>query len=113
VRRVALYGLDQVGNEIVPLLELHVDVGKRLIDPLPHGDEPVVDHDDPDHEQRNDTEDNPGGCGHGGLSPEGLVRAKLAQNRPVPIGQDGRRNNRLNRAAAKAFLSGLPRNKPA
>ena len=66
VAGIAFHGLDQVGNEVVALLELHVDVGERLIDPLPHGDEAVVDHDDPQHENDNDTEDNPAD-GHGGL----------------------------------------------
>ena len=43
MRGVALHGLDQVGNEVVPLAQLHVDVGKGLVDPLPHGDQAVVD----------------------------------------------------------------------
>jgi hypothetical protein len=47
VRGVALYRLDQVGNEVVPLPQLHVHVGKGPIDPLPHGDEAVVDRDRP------------------------------------------------------------------
>ena len=44
---IALHRLDQVGNEVVALLELDVDVGKGLIDPLPHGNELVVDADRP------------------------------------------------------------------
>ncbi len=44
---IALHRLDQIRNEVVPLLGLHVDVGERLVDPLPHRDQPVVDHDDP------------------------------------------------------------------
>jgi hypothetical protein len=50
MRRVTLHRLDQVGNEVVALLSLHVDVGKGLVHPLPQGHKPVVDHDDPQHE---------------------------------------------------------------
>ena len=39
--------LDEVRNEVVPLPQLHVDVGKSRIDPLPHGHEAVVDCDRP------------------------------------------------------------------
>ena len=41
------------------LLELDVDVGKGLVDPLPKPDQAVVDADQPENEQRNDAEDNP------------------------------------------------------
>src|SRR5262249_7157542 len=59
--------LDQVGNEVVALFRLHVDVGEGLVDPLAHGDEPVVDRDDPQHEHDDHTDDDPGdgGGGHG------------------------------------------------
>jgi hypothetical protein len=58
VRGVTLYRLDQVGNEVVALLELHVDVGEGLVDPLPHGNQAVVDRDRPqddndDHRKHN------------------------------------------------------------
>src|SRR5665811_1999636 len=46
VRSVALYGFDQIRNEIVALLELDVDVGEGLIDALPKRDKPVVDKND-------------------------------------------------------------------
>ena len=36
-------------------LSLDVDVGEGLVDPLPHGNEAVVDHDDPQHEQDDQT----------------------------------------------------------
>jgi len=61
VRRIALHGLHQIGDEIVPLLELDVDVGERLVDALPHGNEAVVDRDRPQDQGNQDTEDNPGG----------------------------------------------------
>jgi len=44
---IALHGFDQVGNEVMALLHLHVDVGKGLVDPLPHRDQAVVDRDRP------------------------------------------------------------------
>jgi len=43
----------------VAQLELHVDVGKRLTDPLPHRDKLVVDDDDPQNEGNKDAKDNP------------------------------------------------------
>jgi hypothetical protein len=61
VAGIALHRLDQVGNEVVALFRLHVDVGEGLVDPLPHGNEPVIDHDDPQHEQDDHTDDDPGG----------------------------------------------------
>ena len=76
---IALYRLDQVGDQVVALLELHVDVGEGLVDPLPHGDQAVVDHDRPDHEHDDDAEDDPGGGGHG-EAPDGTewLAASLA-----------------------------------
>jgi len=64
---VSLYRLDQVGDQVVAQLELHIDVGERLADPLPHGDELVVDHDDPQDEDDNHSENDPAGRGHEGL----------------------------------------------
>ena len=43
VRGVALHGLDQVRDQVVALLQLHVDVGEGLVDALPQRDEAVVD----------------------------------------------------------------------
>ena len=73
MRGVTLHGLDQVGNEVVPLPQLHVDVGKGLIDPLPHGDEAVVDRDRPQHEDDDDGKDDDcrGGHKRGSLGPWG------------------------------------------
>src|SRR5579862_9460275 len=65
VRGVALYRLDQVGNEIVPLLELHVDIGKGLVDPLPHGNQAVVDRNRPQNENDDHRKYNEG-RGHDG-----------------------------------------------
>jgi hypothetical protein len=64
VRRVTFDRFDKVGDEVVTLLELYVDIGERLIGPLPHCDEAVVDTDHPNHEDDNDAEDNPASGGH-------------------------------------------------
>ena len=84
---VALHGLDQIGDQVVALLELDVDVGERLVDPLPHRNEAVVDHDDPHHEHDKDTENDPGrgNVGHWGSlrAPEGDLRAETT---PIDCG---------------------------
>ena len=58
---IAFHRLHQVRDEVVAELELHVDVGEGLADPLPHGHELVVDHDDPQHEDDNHSENDPAG----------------------------------------------------
>jgi len=65
--RVAFHGLDQVGDEIVALLELHIDVREGLVDPLPQRYQAVVDRDGEQHDDDNDAEYDPGGGRHGGL----------------------------------------------
>ena len=64
MRRVTLDGLDQVGDEVVALLELHVDVGKGLTDPLPQGDEAVVNRGNPKREHNDNPENNERADGH-------------------------------------------------
>ncbi len=59
VRGVALHGLDQVRNEIVALLELHVDVGEGLADPLAQGDQPVIGAEREENENDEDAENDP------------------------------------------------------
>ena len=61
VAGVAFDRLDQVRDQVVPLLQLHVDIGKGLVDPLSHGDEAVVDAENPEGEDDKDTEDDPAG----------------------------------------------------
>ncbi len=61
VAGIALHGLHQVGDEVVALFGLHVDVGEGLVDPLPHGDEAVVDHHDPQRGDDDEADDDPGG----------------------------------------------------
>jgi len=45
VRRIALHGLDQVGDQVVASLELHVDAAPRLVDPIAAADHAVADED--------------------------------------------------------------------
>src|SRR5664279_1678670 len=70
---IALHRLHQIGDQVVALLELHVDVGEGLVGPLPHSDEAVVDTDGPDHDYDNDAENDPAGGGHG-TAPHKKVR---------------------------------------
>jgi hypothetical protein len=80
MRGVAFDGLDQIGNEIVALFELNVDVGKGLVGPLAHSDEAVVDADRPDHEDDNDAKDNPAGGRHEKLQ---IRKTRVSQTKLV------------------------------
>ena len=61
MRGVALHGLDQVRDQIVALLELHVDVGKGLVDALAERDQAVVGRKREKHENDDDAENDPAG----------------------------------------------------
>ena len=61
MRGVALHGLDQVRNQIVALLELHVDVGKGLADALAERDQPIVGRKGEKHEDDDNAENDPAG----------------------------------------------------
>src|SRR4029079_4325125 len=71
VRVISLHRREQVGYEVVTLLKLDVDVGEGLADPLPHRDELVVDHDDPQHEDDDHSDNDPARPGHGIASWQG------------------------------------------
>ncbi len=58
---IALHGLDQVRDQIVALLELHVDVGKSLTDTLAERDQAVVGAEGEKHENDDDAENDPAG----------------------------------------------------
>ena len=78
MRGIAFHCFDQVGDEVVALLGLHVDVGEGLVDPLPHGNEAVVDHDDPSEQNDDHTDDDPGdGGGRHGVRLLGGSLAKI------------------------------------
>ena len=58
VFQIALGGLDQVRNQVVPAFELHIDLGEGVLEAVPQGDEPVVDadHDEGQHDDEGEEE---------------------------------------------------------
>jgi hypothetical protein len=58
---VALDGLDQVRDQIVALLELHVDIGKGLADALAERDQAVIRPERKQHDDDDDAENDPAG----------------------------------------------------
>jgi hypothetical protein len=68
VGRVALDRLDQVGNEVVALLKLDVDVGEGLPAALPQRNKAIVGHGKPQAQQHENCEDDPAGVAHGAAS---------------------------------------------
>ena len=69
---VALHRLDQVGHEIVALLELDGDVRPGLIDRLAQADEAVVDDDREERDHDDDAKDDPA------AGPYGSLRGRLS-----------------------------------
>src|SRR5206468_716250 len=59
--RVSLDRLDQVRNQVVPALQLHIDLRPRVFRPVAEPDETVVEHDDdePDQQDHRDGDDRP------------------------------------------------------
>ncbi len=55
---VALGGLDEIGDEVVAALELHVDLRVGVFETVAQGDEGVVDAGDPEAEDDHDDEQN-------------------------------------------------------
>ena len=66
VGHVALDGFDEVGNQVVAALELHVDLRPGVVDEVAQVDETVVDGDEPEDEGDENTKENENG-GHGGF----------------------------------------------
>jgi hypothetical protein len=64
VRRVALDRLDQVRDQVVPALELNVDVGEPFIGPLLEANQAVEGGDHVDDRDHHDGEDDDDGDGH-------------------------------------------------
>ena len=54
---VTLGALDQVRDEVVAALELHVDLGKGVLVLVPADDEAIVDCNQPEDEQHDDRAD--------------------------------------------------------
>ena len=57
---VTLDGLDQVGDQIVPALELHVDLRPGVLDLVAPADQAVVRRDQVDDHQQDDDDDHDG-----------------------------------------------------
>ena len=68
MRRIALHGLDQVRDQVVALLELHVDIGEGLVDALAQRHQPVIGTEGKENEDDNDAENDP--AGRHGETPE-------------------------------------------
>jgi hypothetical protein len=56
--QVAARHLDQIGHQVVPPLELYVDLGKRIGDAVARLHQPVVNGNRPDHEHHHDAHGN-------------------------------------------------------
>ena len=58
VASVAFDGLDEIGHQVLALLQLHVDVGEGLFAALAHADQAIVGPDQPQHQNGNNAENN-------------------------------------------------------
>ena len=58
VLHVALGGLDQVRDQVVATLQLHVDLRERILVAVARGDETIVDADQPQTDDNDDGEQN-------------------------------------------------------
>ncbi len=59
MRRVALHGLDQIGDEIVALLQQHVNIGEGFAAMLSHVNKTIVGEQHPDREDNDCRDNNP------------------------------------------------------
>lgn len=66
MRCVALDGLDEVGDEVEPALQLHVDLRPSVVDAIAHAHEVVVHRDERDGENDDDYDDDDGKSAHRG-----------------------------------------------
>ncbi len=57
MRGVALYSFHQIGDEVLPPLELDVDLRPRIVRAIAEPDEPVVDRNDPQHDDADSDSD--------------------------------------------------------
>jgi hypothetical protein len=64
VLQVALGRLDQVGDQVVAALELHVDLRERVLEAVAQRYQPVVDPDHPGDERHDDRQENPAADAH-------------------------------------------------
>src|SRR6266550_4587018 len=56
---VALHGVDQSGDQVMPPLELNTDLVPRFVDHVPQADEAVVHEDEEERDDRDDDQDDP------------------------------------------------------
>ncbi len=59
MRRIALHGLDQIGHQIGPPPQLHVDAAPAFTHHVAHAHQIVENLDDEDHDRNRDTDDDP------------------------------------------------------
>ena len=109
VGRVALDRLDEVRDQVVAPLELHLDLRPRVVDPVALLDEAVVQRDHVDHEQHDDDENADQHPGHGRHS----IRSAAPWREPRTIcwhrvGRSSYRPARLSRAGAPSTRSTEP-----
>jgi hypothetical protein len=55
---IALGGFHQVGNEIVSPLQLHIDLGERILEPVAQRNQTVVDPDGPEADDEDEQDQN-------------------------------------------------------
>jgi hypothetical protein len=92
VGRIALDGLDEIGDEVVPTLELDVDLGPRRVDPVAEPDEAVVDGDEKDDQQKDDDQQHDEDDDHLAIiGPDPAVTATTGRERS-PEGHRSRRH---------------------
>src|ERR1035437_10599740 len=100
VRGVALHGLEQIRDQIVALLELHVDLGKGLADALAERHQPVIRAEREENENNEDADNDPAGRHGRELRSEERMQATLDEKSGNP-----RRKTTRARQAATNWVS--------
>jgi hypothetical protein len=114
VGRVALHRLDQVGDQVAALLQLHVDIGEGLVDVLTQRDQPVVDPEQDQDDDDGDDDQDDGGHGsppvEGDLGHEhGVSHApREGEGRKNKTGGQGRRFPSVREIKWEALASDFP-----
>jgi len=66
VLQIPLRRVDEVGDQVVPTLELNVDLGPGVLHAVLQADEAVVGADEPEEEENTNSDEDPGEDRHGG-----------------------------------------------